>query len=88
MYAAFGTFTAMTLHLFIEILVDGDSFFTIQVLDAILEHFVIAVTVIVVAVPEGLPLAVTISLAYSVGKMKDEHNLVRYLQACETMGGK
>ena len=40
-----------------------------------------------VAVPEGLPLAVTIALAYSVGKMKEENNLVRYLQACETMGG-
>jgi Ca2+ transporting ATPase len=38
-------------------------------------------------VPEGLPLAVTIALAYSVGKMKEENNLVRYLQACETMGG-
>lgn len=37
--------------------------------------------------PEGLPLAVTIALAYSVNKMKDENNLVRYLQACETMGG-
>lgn len=46
-----------------------------------------AVSIIVVAVPEGLPLAVTIALAYSVGKMKDENNLVRYLQACETMGG-
>ena len=34
------------------------------------------------SVPEGLPLAVTIALAYSVGKMKDENNLVRYLQAC------
>ena len=44
-------------------------------------------SIIVVAVPEGLPLAVTIALAYSVGKMKDENNLVRYLQACETMGG-
>ena len=40
-----------------------------------------------VAVPEGLPLSVTIALAYSVGKMKEENNLVRYLQACETMGG-
>lgn len=39
------------------------------------------------AVPQGLPLAVSISLAYSVGKMKDENNLVRYLAACETMGG-
>lgn len=44
----------------------------------------IAVTIIVVAVPEGLPLAVTISLAFSVNKMKDENNLVKTLDACET----
>lgn len=52
-----------------------------------IQYFIIAVSIVVVAVPEGLPLAVTIALAYSVGKMKDENNLVRYLQACETMGG-
>ena len=51
------------------------------------DYFIIAISIIVMAVPEGLPLAVTISLAYSVGKMKDENNLVRFLQACETMGG-
>lgn len=45
------------------------------------------VTVIVVAIPEGLPLAVTITLAYSVKKMLKDNNLVRKLQACETMGG-
>lgn len=39
-----------------------------------------------VAVPEGLPLAVTIALAYSVNKMKDEQNLVRVMAACEIMG--
>lgn len=44
--------------------------------------FIIGVAIIVVAVPEGLPLAVTIALAYSVGKMKDENNLVRHLAAC------
>ncbi|VDK32176.1 unnamed protein product [Taenia asiatica] len=44
------------------------------------------VTVLVVAVPEGLPLAVTLSLAYSVRKMMDDNNLVRHLDACETMG--
>jgi Ca2+ transporting ATPase len=43
--------------------------------------------VIVVAIPEGLPLAVTLSLAYSVKKMLDDNNLVRKIQACETMGG-
>ena len=41
----------------------------------------------VVAVPEGLPLAVTLSLAYSVNEMKKENNLVRRLEAAETMGG-
>uniref|UniRef100_A0A3P9N5J6 Calcium-transporting ATPase n=1 Tax=Poecilia reticulata TaxID=8081 RepID=A0A3P9N5J6_POERE len=50
------------------------------------KFFIIGVTVLVVAVPEGLPLAVTISLAYSVKKMMADNNLVRHLDACETMG--
>ena len=53
----------------------------------ILDAFIIGVTVIVVSIPEGLPLAVTVSLAYSVSKMADENNLVRTLAASETMGG-
>jgi len=52
----------------------------------ILIAFTLAVTIIVVAVPEGLPLAVTISLAYSMHKMMDDQNFVRVLAACETMG--
>ena len=51
------------------------------------EIFIVCVTIVVVAVPEGLPLAVTIALAYSVGKLKDEQNYVKLLQSCETMGG-
>jgi len=51
-------------------------------------HFLItAITVLVVAIPEGLPLAVTISLAFSVKKMMTDNNLVRNLDSCETMGG-
>ncbi|XP_061912017.1 plasma membrane calcium-transporting ATPase 1-like isoform X4 [Entelurus aequoreus] len=50
------------------------------------KFFIIGVTVLVVAVPEGLPLAVTISLAFSVKKMMKDNNLVRHLDACETMG--
>ncbi|XP_061689912.1 plasma membrane calcium-transporting ATPase 1-like isoform X2 [Syngnathoides biaculeatus] len=50
------------------------------------KFFIIGVTVLVVAVPEGLPLAVTIALAYSVKKMMKDNNLVRHLDACETMG--
>ncbi|KAI8321291.1 PMCA-type calcium-translocating P-type ATPase [Martensiomyces pterosporus] len=46
-----------------------------------------AITVVVVAVPEGLPMAVTIALAYATTKMLRDGNLVRQLSACETMGG-
>ena len=53
----------------------------------LIKNFIIGITVLVVAIPEGLPLAVTISLAYSVKKMQKENNLVRKMNACETMGG-
>lgn len=53
----------------------------------LLNAVIVAITIVVVAVPEGLPLAVTISLAYSVNQMRKEHNLVRKLEAAETMGG-
>ncbi|CAF1360295.1 unnamed protein product [Rotaria magnacalcarata] len=49
-------------------------------------YLITGITVLVVAVPEGLPLAVTISLAYAVKKMMLDNNLVRHLDACETMG--
>lgn len=52
-----------------------------------LQFFIFAVTILVVAVPEGLPLAVTISLAYSMKKMMKDNCFVRVLSACETMGG-
>ena len=54
--------------------------------DEVLDAFIIGVTIVVVAVPEGLPLAVTISLAYSTMKMLKDGNLIRVLAACETMG--
>ena len=53
----------------------------------IVDFFIISVTIVVVAVPEGLPLAVTISLAYSMKQMVKDNNLVRKMAACETMGG-
>ena len=52
----------------------------------LLQTFMIAVTLIVVAVPEGLPMAVTLSLAYSMRSMLKTNNLVRKMHACETMG--
>ena len=52
----------------------------------LLRFFMVAVTIIVVAVPEGLPMSVTLSLAYSMRKMTAANNLVRRLHACETIG--
>ena len=52
----------------------------------VLQTIMIAVTLIVVAVPEGLPMAVTLSLAYSMRRMLKTNNLVRKMHACETMG--
>lgn len=54
--------------------------------ELLLQNFLIAVTIIVVAVPEGLAMAVTLSLAYSMRKMAAANNLVRRMQACETIG--
>ena len=51
-----------------------------------LQSVMIAVTLVVVAVPEGLPMAVTLSLAYSMRRMLKTNNLVRKMHACETMG--
>lgn len=58
----------------------------IGLLAYLLQSVMIAVTLVVVAVPEGLPMAVTLSLAYSMRKMLATNNLVRRMHACETMG--
>eukprot|EP00831_Metopus_contortus_P041847 TRINITY_DN3290_c0_g1_i2.p1 TRINITY_DN3290_c0_g1~~TRINITY_DN3290_c0_g1_i2.p1 ORF type:complete len:897 (+),score=191.65 TRINITY_DN3290_c0_g1_i2:872-3562(+) len=52
----------------------------------IFEYFVLGITVLIVAIPEGLPLAVTIALAYSVGQMYNENNYVKTMMSCEVMG--
>ncbi|KAF3770592.1 plasma membrane calcium-transporting ATPase 2 [Cryphonectria parasitica EP155] len=51
-----------------------------------MDILIVAITIIVVAVPEGLPLAVTLALAFATTRMLKENNLVRVLRACETMG--
>ena len=53
----------------------------------ILNIIILCISIVVVAIPEGLPLAVTLSLAFSIKKMMDYNNLVRKMHACETMGG-
>ena len=59
----------------------------LSVAKQILDIIILCVSIIVVAIPEGLPLAVTLSLAFSIKKMMDYNNLVRKMHACETMGG-
>jgi Ca2+ transporting ATPase len=54
-------------------------------LQAYLGFFITSMTLLVVAVPEGLPLAVTLALAFSVQRMLTDNNLVRNLSSCETM---
>lgn len=65
---------------------DGAPVEWIEFITYMLQSIMIAVTLIVVAVPEGLPMAVTLSLAYSMRKMLATNNLVRKMHACETMG--
>jgi P-type E1-E2 ATPase len=65
-------------------LLDGDSHENVFCSDL---FFWFDFCAVVVAVPEGLPLAVTISMAFSVKKMLTDNNLVRHLDACEVMGG-
>ncbi|KJE89783.1 calcium-translocating P-type ATPase [Capsaspora owczarzaki ATCC 30864] len=73
-------------HLFISHL-NGEELFDEHFFSAIVKYTITAITMLVVAVPEGLPLAVTMALAYSTMKMLEDNNLVRHIDACETMGG-
>uniref|UniRef100_A0A1J3IMN8 Calcium-transporting ATPase n=1 Tax=Noccaea caerulescens TaxID=107243 RepID=A0A1J3IMN8_NOCCA len=57
-----------------------------EIVNAVVEMVAAAVTIIVVAIPEGLPLAVTLTLAYSMKRMMKDQAMVRKLSACETMG--
>ena len=58
----------------------------VKIISRILSAFLVAVTILVVAVPEGLPLAVALSLAITMGKLMKDNNRVKHMDACETMG--
>ncbi|MBO5263069.1 MAG: calcium-translocating P-type ATPase, PMCA-type [Bacteroidaceae bacterium] len=64
----------------------GSPMSTMEIISVLLNSFMIAVTLIVVSVPEGLPMSVTLSLALSMNRMLKTNNLVRKMHACETMG--
>ncbi|KAK6941794.1 Calcium-transporting P-type ATPase, N-terminal autoinhibitory domain [Dillenia turbinata] len=81
------TFLVLTLRFLIEkALANEFSDWSSSDALTLLDYFAIAVTIIVVAVPEGLPLAVTLSLAFAMKKLMNDRALVRHLSACETMG--
>ncbi|KAM0276009.1 hypothetical protein ACHAQH_007179 [Verticillium albo-atrum] len=65
---------------------DGDTRTPALKGSAFMDILIVAITIIVVAVPEGLPLAVTLALAFATTRLLKEKNLVRVLRACETMG--
>lgn len=77
----------MLINLIVTKLSLGQELLSLDTWSKAADIITLGITIIVVSVPEGLPLAVTLALAYSVGKMKDEHNLVRQLDSCETIGG-
>lgn len=82
--AAIATVIVMFISYFITRIRDGN--WETADVGLCFSYLVLGITVLVVAIPEGLPLAVTIALAYSVMKMYQENNFVKTLMACETMG--
>ena len=80
------TLVALVIRMIIHYCTGTEFKFT-DMLSQILTIIILCVSIIVVAIPEGLPLAVTLSLAFSIKKLMDNNNLVRKMHACETMGG-
>lgn len=78
------TFAALTIKLFLFSPVADMPL--MDLFSHLLNYFMVAVTLIVVSVPEGLPMSVTLSLALSMNRMLKTNNLVRKMHACETMG--
>ena len=81
---------AFVIFLSRDIIVDADGVWAstdyLRMAEVVLQYFMMAVTLIVMAVPEGMPMAVTLSLALNMRRMLKNNNLVRKLHACETMG--
>lgn len=84
----FGYAAAVIIFLLLsgKVFLSGEAMSTMDIVKTLLDSFMIAVTLIVVSVPEGLPMSVTLSLALSMNRMLKTNNLVRKMHACETMG--
>lgn len=83
---AYGVAVAIIVGRVVMYFVKVPDFDWLPFLAYLLQSLMVAVTLVVVSVPEGLPMAVTLSLAYSMRRMLKTNNLVRKLHACETMG--
>lgn len=83
---SYGFAAAIVVGRIIMYFIGMPAFDWISFLAYFLQTLMVAVTLVVVAVPEGLPMAVTLSLAYSMRRMLKTNNLVRKMHACETMG--
>lgn len=79
-------FTAKDLYAYLHVTSVNDWHQWLEIAQIVLKYFMMAVTLIVVAVPEGLPMSVTLSLALNMRRMLKTNNLVRKMHACETMG--
>lgn len=82
----FVIFTAKDLYAYLSVTAVNDWHQWLEIAQIVLKYFMMAVTLIVVAVPEGLPMSVTLSLALNMRRMLKTNNLVRKMHACETMG--
>lgn len=82
----FVIFTAKDLYVYLSVTAVTDWHQWLEIARIVLKYFMMAVTLIVVAVPEGLPMSVTLSLALNMRRMLKTNNLVRKMHACETMG--
>ena len=82
----FVIFTAKDLYVHLNNTTITDWHQWLEIARIVLKYFMMAVTLIVVAVPEGLPMSVTLSLALNMRRMLKTNNLVRKMHACETMG--
>lgn len=85
-FAGFVIFLTMCLFVMSKILFTDTQLLSSDVLYKVINVVTICVTVIIVAVPEGLPMAISIAMAFSVTDMKEDQLMIKNLEACETMG--
>ena len=81
------TLIALVIQMIVRYSTGDEEFSASGLIKNIITIIILCVSIIVVAIPEGLPLAVTLSLSFSIKKLMDNNNLVRKMHACETMGG-